>query len=443
MRGMAQWPVPPHAAAFPRKARRGGGLGFAGTSTHAVARVVRRLHAGRRKPAREGARVTPADLPVAFFASLDVRTLLRLMFIADVVVCLLLLGYRAPDVRRVLVRRFVAARSMHGVACLLISFRGDIPAPASVLAANVMLLFGFALEASAIVRLRGRVRHLDAVFFLIAAAGSLAFGILPSTPAGYVGVASLAISALFGFGCVVLAAEAGRSRLQWIMASFYLTVAVTFLLRSYAGFFSGLSVMASHPLQISGLVVMYLNCIGGGVGFLLLMKEDADRLLLVAATTDPLTGILNRRAYLDAARGMLDGAAREGIHVSMLLMDIDHFKSVNDTFGHPAGDALLVEFTARMRAQLEPADVFGRVGGEEFAVLLLGGTDAVSAIAGRLLCTAHDVAVTAAAGHRCTVSIGCATVASRGRKDLDDLFRRCDGALYAAKRAGRDRLVVV
>jgi diguanylate cyclase (GGDEF)-like protein len=144
-----------------------------------------------------------------------------------------------------------------------------------------------------------------------------------------------------------------------------------------------------------------------------------------AATTDPLTGLVNRRAWEAEAGRVLSHALRTGEPVTIAVLDLDHFKEVNDRAGHEAGDALLRELAARWSAELREADLLGRYGGDEF-VLCLPGTDASGAgeILGRLT-----------ACHAFRWSAGTATA---GRGDtLSTLLSRADAHLYAQKRSGR------
>jgi diguanylate cyclase (GGDEF)-like protein len=376
-----------------------------------------------------------------FFSTLDVRTLFRLMSLADFVVCLLLLGYRETGTKQRLIRRFVFARVLHGVACLLISMRGDIASFVSVYVANVTIFFGFALEVSTIVSARMRRRAVSGLLFGIATLGSVVFVLAATTPGLYVGYAAIIVSALFGVAFAALAGDGEGSRLQRIIASFYLLVAVSFLLRAYAGFGAGMGVLDAPPAQSLGLLVMFGYCVGGGVGFLLLLKEDVDRRLFVAATIDSLTGILNRRAFFEAARERLALAAERGEPVSLLLVDIDHFKRVNDTFGHPAGDEVLAAVTEHLRRALRAHDLFGRVGGEEFAVLLPEAEAEAIVVAERMRLAVRGLTTPATQRLDCSVSIGCASVAAGERATIETLFRRGDAGLYAAKRAGRNRVV--
>ncbi len=144
-----------------------------------------------------------------------------------------------------------------------------------------------------------------------------------------------------------------------------------------------------------------------------------------AATTDPLTGLVNRRAWEAEAGRALAHAQRTGEPVTVAVLDLDHFKEVNDRSGHEAGDVLLRELTARWSAELREADLLGRYGGDEF-VLCLPGTDAAGA---------GEILDRMAACHAFGWSVGTATAGPRDT--LGSLLARADADLYAHKRSGR------
>jgi len=165
--------------------------------------------------------------------------------------------------------------------------------------------------------------------------------------------------------------------------------------------------------------------------------------LAAAARTDAKTGLLNAGAWQREAAVEL-ARAREQTPLAVAIADIDHFKAVNDTYGHLAGDAVLAAVAAAMRDLLRDCDLCGRFGGEEFALLLPRTTAAQALeITERIrqgisqLATPRD----GTAAIRVTISIGVA-VPSQARRTLDDLLAAADHALYQAKRSGRDRVVM-
>lgn len=160
--------------------------------------------------------------------------------------------------------------------------------------------------------------------------------------------------------------------------------------------------------------------------------------------TDPLTGCLNRRGFDQALARELARADRAGSEVSLLALDLDHFKTVNDTYGHLAGDAVLFESGALLIHSARAGDVVARTGGEEFTILLPDtGAAGAFQLASRICDTfrAHDFVI-GEQPVRLTISVGVVTGSTSSGADLDALKRHADEALYGAKRSGRDRVRV-
>lgn len=164
--------------------------------------------------------------------------------------------------------------------------------------------------------------------------------------------------------------------------------------------------------------------------------EAANTELRRLATTDPLTGVWNRRHFQEVAQRAIAESRRYGTTLSVLVIDLDHFKRVNDSFGHQVGDDTLVAVSERLMRELREVDVLSRWGGEEFLVLLPQcGLDDAAALADRLRRVLagspllDDVTVTASIGITAYVA----------DDDLDSLVKRADDAVFAAKADGRDR----
>jgi diguanylate cyclase (GGDEF)-like protein len=178
----------------------------------------------------------------------------------------------------------------------------------------------------------------------------------------------------------------------------------------------------------------------------LLQRSQRHAQLENASRVDAKTGLLNAVTWQREARVEISRAARTHAPLAVAMLDIDHFKRVNDTYGHLAGDAVLAALSATLRALLREYDILGRFGGEEFAILL-PHTDMASAqqITERL--RAKLAEITVAAGHgtgaevplQVTVSIGVATLET-SRRDLDELLAAADAALYRAKAQGRNQV---
>jgi diguanylate cyclase (GGDEF)-like protein len=211
----------------------------------------------------------------------------------------------------------------------------------------------------------------------------------------------------------------------------YLTVCVSF------------GAVSLFALDDGPRLIQWITVAGVGavvVGFVAALKTGLDEFvarLHTLAREDPLTGALNRRAFVELLDGELARAERAGSPCAIAVIDVDHFKAINDRFGHAAGDVALRGLVATISRRLRRGDALGRLGGEEFAVLL---ADATTADAERY---ADDlralVALDAAAsGTPFTVSVGVDAAAAGQGRTAEDLLLGADAALYRAKHAGRD-----
>ena len=191
---------------------------------------------------------------------------------------------------------------------------------------------------------------------------------------------------------------------------------------------------AVHVFFAIGALVVAASMIGRLVSERRGLERDRERLLVDAleeARTDPLTGLLNRRAWIDALDRELARASRSGNPVSVAMLDLDHFKAYNDTYGHPAGDAMLIEASSAWTGVLRPHDQLARHGGEEFTVAM-PGTDLMSAAE-----IVERLRVATPQGQRCSAGV----TTWDGHETASGLVARADVLLSEAKAQGRDRTV--
>jgi diguanylate cyclase (GGDEF)-like protein len=175
-------------------------------------------------------------------------------------------------------------------------------------------------------------------------------------------------------------------------------------------------------------------------------REDLLRTLDRSANYDYLTGALARSAFMERGQQICESPTSSTDTIAMLALDIDQFKKVNDSFGHAAGDRVLIAFAAAVARTLRDGDLFGRLGGEEFAIVLPNVDDAEAlAFAERIRAQVESAEVTTDDGQRVsiTVSIGLVNRRCRTRLSIDAAIAAADQALYAAKAAGRNRVVAL
>ena len=172
-------------------------------------------------------------------------------------------------------------------------------------------------------------------------------------------------------------------------------------------------------------------------------QEKILRQLYESSVRDALTGAYNRHFFLERLGAEVAYAARHASHAAVIMFDVDHFKKVNDTYGHPAGDAVLKAIANATTELLRQEDVFARYGGEEFVLLLRGVTRVGAERAGqRLLAAIEKLRVPC--GEKLlnvTVSVGCASMECAEHPTSEILIALADRRLYAAKRGGRNRVV--
>ncbi|KIC39777.1 diguanylate cyclase domain-containing protein [Leisingera sp. ANG-M7] len=176
------------------------------------------------------------------------------------------------------------------------------------------------------------------------------------------------------------------------------------------------------------------------------LMRDSVRNGLRAANLDPMTGLYNRRYAKPFLDRVAHSASETGGKFAVMLADLDHFKRINDVYGHPAGDAVLIEAARRMQAVLGPADLLARVGGEEFMAVLPGATEADASLAAIALCNAINSTPFQVPGAaepvKVTISVGAVMGGAGHGGSTAALVEKADQALYDAKNAGRNQVTL-
>jgi len=186
-------------------------------------------------------------------------------------------------------------------------------------------------------------------------------------------------------------------------------------------------------------IELVLYAIGTVFVIFMLVSDRAVTVHKTAASVDPLSGMLNRRGFAEACNRLIEREAAAGRAVTVMIFDIDHFKGINDRFGHPAGDEILKLFSTVVISNLRINDLSGRIGGEEFAALLACSLDEGVIVAERVREAFEGSNIACEEGPvDTTVSIGVA--GGPAGTDLEVLLAAADTALYQAKRSGRNRV---
>lgn len=382
---------------------------------------------------------------------LDINTLLLTgALLSCALAVALAYAFGAPEGRagatRLSLVAWTRAIAIQAAFWLLFSLGSSQPAWLSVVVVNTLSIWAIAEYVRAVRLFLGVPPRATILLVVVALAivGNFWFAYVQPSYDARVILVSLCGASLMLWLCWQLfgVADATIMRAARLTAVAFLAGAGSLLLRLADTLAQpGLTASESSPQQWALLLFVVLP-VFSSLGFLLMHASRANARLSTLASTDPLTGALNRRALEASAASVLAGCRRQGRPASALLLDIDRFKRINDSHGHEAGDQCLVAVQKHLLECLRQEDVVARVGGEEFVILLPGADRAAALIVSeRIRARVQARAIAACSGEiNMTVSIGVSQWQS-GEDSLDDLLRRADVALYAAKHAGRNRVV--
>ena len=344
--------------------------------------------------------------------------------------------------------QWTGALIVQGLSWLLVAASEDLTGVIWVAVANAALVYCWSLQMSALLEFH----HRRAPWLLLYGPAVAAFaicGFYIGDPRARLVVTGLGLGlAYLGSGLVLLHYMAAERRTRWLLVGSFVVMAAGLFWRGFTAWFEPETIMpiyGTSPVRGFTLLAFYTVTLGSSFAFLLMHKERADREAYELATTDSLTGVYNRRTFEDLAEAQLSRARRARTPVSLLMLDLDHFKRVNDTHGHQAGDHVLAGFAKLVRTCLRKEDLLARYGGEEFVVLLPGATPAAaSALAERIRETTAASQIKGA-GHdiRITVSVGVTSESGNKLPPLTAMLARADEALYAAKAEGRNKVVAL
>lgn len=379
---------------------------------------------------------------------LDAPTLILALALDDLVLAAAL-WLAIPRRHRHGVAAWSASLALQAFSFTLIGVRGDasLVEVVSLVAINASSALSLSLQLAA-VREFAKQRYAQRWHVAAALGGAVAAAALARHPALRIAVISLGIAAAFA-ALAVLGRRLGANvpgrghRLLWIGAWCACTI---FVMRALTSAFAPTRLgLAQAPLAALLTFFGHVVTLAMSLGFLLLQRERQEQELERVAMTDPLTGVYNRRTLFELGEKELSRARRTRSSLSLIILDLDHFKKINDRFGHLGGDAVLARFVEVVRGCLRVSDILTRYGGEEFCILLPDvGVAGAKVVADRIR-TAIEAAAFAVddAPLKVTASVGVASLPSGADEvTLSTLVARADQALYVAKREGRNRVSV-
>lgn len=333
---------------------------------------------------------------------------------------------------------FAAAMATEGAGVMLLAFHPTYVGPVWI-PATLLFTASLALCWSGVQLLTtGRVGW---TAIAVAGAGIVIPALASVLPFGLSGRAA----GTFAFGIAYVAMAVAVLRLRDDSAWIRSALAGIFMVRSVAFFIHAVII---GPDEGAGLAVMGMlhlvtpfSAVGIATFLFLLLGQRREQRFRRDAEIDSLTGASNRRAFLRKAERLFARSHEGGEPIALLALDLDHFKRVNDVYGHPFGDEVLRVFSKSVQDGLRPGDLFGRIGGEEFVVLLPGCNEKVAGpIAQRIARSFSQVAETVNDTRvQATVSIG---IAVGPAPTLAQLMSDADRALYQAKAQGRNRAIL-
>ncbi len=246
----------------------------------------------------------------------------------------------------------------------------------------------------------------------------------------------------------VSAFELWRGRAERVPARWPLIV---FLLVHASVYMGGVHDMLSGSFTLDGIVPLnswfgaillegILYAMASAILMAMMCKERETQQYMQAARSDPLTGIANHGALLAGAGRIFDRCCKDGLPCTLIMFDLDHFKTVNDRFGHRAGDDILRAFADTVRGLLRPTDLFGRYGGEEFTVVLPGATIETAHVIAERVRHAFAERYRFLDGRPLNATVSAGVAEAGAGMSLEDLIDTADRAMYRAKTLGRNRV---
>jgi diguanylate cyclase (GGDEF)-like protein len=380
----------------------------------------------------------------------DIRSALLVGALLTAVVggLLLLVTRGFPPSYRLSMYWWVAGTLMLPASFVTMAARDFVPLWVSVVLSNAFVVGGFAAYAIALEIFHGLPRRRLRLWLLATAVvlSSVWLAQVIHSPALRLSVVVLLMATMLA--CVIsnlYGSSRSRGRTRHILGSVVVLAVAILVYRAVTMYLDPslvTAVFALSRVQVFSYAVGSVLPVVASFGFLLMCTERSQRDLERAARVDYLTDCYNRRAIEELGARAIAAARRHGMPLAVLVIDIDHFKKINDELGHAAGDLALVQAVGRIRTTLRTEDLLGRLGGEEFIVLMPNTDSSAAVVAGERIRQTFSATPLPLDGElrKVTLSVGAAVLAPADRQ-FSQLLLRADRAMYAAKNAGRDLVI--
>jgi diguanylate cyclase (GGDEF)-like protein len=378
---------------------------------------------------------------------MDITTMVLALALGNLTLCAALFFFEYDQTRSLSLSTWTISKQFQAAAWLGLYFRGNglVPDPISIPAGYTVLFVGVALESGALWEGAGHTRWRSPTYALLALAilAFLACYVIDEVGLRVV-AAALILGACYLSGAAALATGwRGATMLRRVLVVATTVLALLVAARGLLVLLmpGGWGWLTNGLLQSFSSAAFYLLMLVGGFGYLLLGREQLQGELARLALVDPLTDVPNRRGFFDKLAPWMALARRPGQPTALVLIDLDQFKRVNDSYGHRAGDALLRQVVEVCKKQLRDSDQLGRLVGVEFALLLPRTGPAEALLVAERMRAA--IAGSAIKTERAMISMtaGFGVTAIRADDSTVSLFKRADQALQAAKQGGRNRVV--
>lgn len=373
----------------------------------------------------------------------DVPTLMATILLASLTMAavMVVVGW---GMRREGLQLWAGGLAVHAAGYLFLALRGQMDQTLSILAGNALTSLALALLLAAVGRFYG-AHHRWLALMAPPALLLVGLSLLLENYSARVILSGALYAAQAGAVAVALyrrrTETVGRGA-RLVMAGMAVEALLMALRAAGAGAQGADRLLQTGALQTLTFFGTFIVLLVTSLGFIFMTKERADEANRLLAAADPLTGAANRRAIIEALDRDIGRAIRTREPLALMMIDIDHFKRVNDIHGHLAGDAVLRSLVSLIRQRIRTQDIVGRYGGEEFLVVLPDTSLAGVQRLAQDLCNAAAAHATSYSGQRITVTISIGVFGGRLEPgdSWDLLIHAADSALYRAKDAGRNRV---